>query len=567
MREDKKVSKESVIVRHIITGFILTSLILCWFVKKNIGLFGNVEKTPFRCPETSKIVPESVSELDDLKTDEYRNHSLNVWRGAVKIYTPSFDDLGPVGNDSRWDVFYDLEKYLRTTFSLVNNMTELVHVNTHGLVFILHGTDENLKPVVLTGHQDVVPVPKETVGRWTHPPLEGYFDGTYLWGRGSSDCRNNVIGILEAMEKLLAEGFHPKRSVILAFGFDEESKGLYGAAYINRYLLQRFGRKSMFLIIDEGGLGIQDIYGSRLALPSTGEKGYVDVIVDLFTNGGHSSVPPKHTSIGIASELVTLIEKETYPLRISDSNPFYYQLQCEASKGKDMDSKMKENIRTIDQSCAAKRSVLEAVDQDIDQRYLVSTSQAVDIFNAGLKINALPDKVTVKINHRIAYGSSVDEVMAKVNKALHQIADKYDLGIHDKTTQKIMFEPGDIPTGYFEIHTKDAMEPAPVTDVNKNPSWDILAGTTRYVFEDFAEYPDSSPDVSPEVTVSPSVMTGNTDTKNYWNLSDNIYRFTPIRQNRRFNAHGIDERVDLTAHIEGVAFYYEFLKNIDHYDN
>ena len=39
---------------------------------------------------------------------------------------------------------------------------------------------------------------------------------------GSNDCKNNLIGIIEAFEFLLQHNFQPKRTILAAFGFDEE---------------------------------------------------------------------------------------------------------------------------------------------------------------------------------------------------------------------------------------------------------------------------------------------------------------------------------------------------------
>ena len=75
------------------------------------------------------------------------------------------------------------------------------------------GSDPSLKPLLLLAHQDVVPVNPDTVDEWTHPPYSGYFDGqSYciriydtlsdeltgerVWGRGSSDDKSGLIGIL-----------------------------------------------------------------------------------------------------------------------------------------------------------------------------------------------------------------------------------------------------------------------------------------------------------------------------------------------------------------------------------
>lgn len=122
-------------------------------------------------------------------------------------------------------------------------------------------------------HQDVVPVAKETISRWTYPPFSAYYDGRYVWGRGSSDCKNNLIGVLEAFESLLEKDYIPRRTILAGFGFDEEIGGWNGANHIAQHLEERWGKNGLDLIIDEGGLGIKDMYGAKFALPALGEKG------------------------------------------------------------------------------------------------------------------------------------------------------------------------------------------------------------------------------------------------------------------------------------------------------
>jgi Gly-Xaa carboxypeptidase len=60
--------------------------------------------------------------------------------------------------------------------------------------------------------------------------------------------------------------------------------------------------------------------------------------------------------------------------------------------------------------------------------------------------------------------------------------------------------------------------------------------------------------------------TGNTDTIHYWNVSPNIYRFSPARAGTRFGIHTINERVDINAHIEGMRVYYDLIRNFDRAD-
>jgi Gly-Xaa carboxypeptidase len=202
---------------------------------------------------------------------------------------------------------------------------EITKVNTHGLLITWKGTDESLKPYLFMAHQDVVPVPETTVDRWTYPPYEAHYDGRFVWGRGSSDCKNNLIGVLEAFETLLQRDHEPKRTILAGFGFDEEISGYHGAQNIGKYLEEHRGRNSLGLIIDEGGLGIKDGF----ARPALGEKGlqyvrlriyelancrigYFDVKINVDTEGGHSSTPKDHTGIGYLAQIISAIEDAPY---------------------------------------------------------------------------------------------------------------------------------------------------------------------------------------------------------------------------------------------------------------
>ena len=124
--------------------------------------------------------------------------------------------------------------------------------STYGLLYTWQGSDDKLKPLVLMAHQDVVPVPASTVDAWTHPPFSGHYDGRYIWGRGSSDCKNQLIAEMETVELLLAADFKPKRTIIMSFGFDEEISGRQGAGHLSKFLIDRYGEDSIAAIVDEG---------------------------------------------------------------------------------------------------------------------------------------------------------------------------------------------------------------------------------------------------------------------------------------------------------------------------
>src|SRR5690606_29924888 len=91
------------------------------------------------------------------------------------------------------------------------------------LFYEWRGSDPAARPVLLLAHQDVVPVLEPAA--WTHPPFAGTIADGYVWGRGAMDDKSSLMGLLEAVEQLLAAGFQPQRTVYLAFGHDEETGG------------------------------------------------------------------------------------------------------------------------------------------------------------------------------------------------------------------------------------------------------------------------------------------------------------------------------------------------------
>lgn len=294
-------------------SFLKLGLLLCafWFLLRHYitkastpswhnGL--NVAKLEPRCTQVEPLLPaKSTKELDDmseyLESDAFKAIAIKRLSGAVKLPTQSFDDMGKIGVDARWDIFYSFADYLSDTFPLVHATLRLDKVNTHGLLYSWAGTDPTLKPTLLMAHQDVVPVPDSTKDDWTFPPFSGHYDGKFVWGRGASDCKNQLIAILSSVEALITAGFIPRRTLILSFGFDEEISGREGAQNLAKHLLSSYGHNSMAAVVDEGAVNIES-WGANFAVPGVAEKGYIDVLVTIRMPGGHSSIPPKHNGIG-----------------------------------------------------------------------------------------------------------------------------------------------------------------------------------------------------------------------------------------------------------------------------
>ncbi|RCK59442.1 Carboxypeptidase S [Candida viswanathii] len=412
---------------------------------------------------------------------------------------------------------------------------------------------------MLAAHQDVVPVPLETVDQWTHPPFSGDFDGEFMYGRGVSDCKNLLIALLSTVELLLKEGdFKPQRTIVLAFGYDEEALG-QGAKHILEHLLDKYGPDSFLQIIDEGDEGYEEIEGVKFILPATGEKGHLNSVIELYTPGGHLSVPPKHTSIGIVAQLITRIEDNDFVPVLSNANPVLGQLYCLAEHSPRLDKELRSSILKSQLDAGANERVVEYLTRNKQTQFLIQSSQAVDIVQGGVKSNALPEHVSVLVNTRIAVEESVASVVEKFKRDVWDIAGKFDLGFVLDGQEVIPIK--DKPNGYFNYSLVEQLEPAPVSPTN-GESWEVFGGSLRYLFEELV-----FPETNDTFVVAPFLSTGNTDTKSYWDLTRNIYRYQPSIGAADSHIHSIDEKLWFEGHLHIIGYYYFYLQLIDSYDD
>ena len=227
--------------------------------------------------------------------------------GSLRIPTVSAEE--PAAFDA--EAFRTLHSYLQSAFPRVHAELRREEVGTHSLLYTWQGSNLSLKPILLAGHLDVVPVEQ---GKWQQPPFSGRIADGFIWGRGAIDNKSAVVGMLEAVEMLLSEGFRPARTLYLAYGHDEEVGGTGGAHEIAARLKHRGVELEM--VLDEGGViadGIFPAVSKPIALVGIGEKGFVTLELSTDVPGGHSSLPPRQSAVGILSSTIAKLEKNRCP--------------------------------------------------------------------------------------------------------------------------------------------------------------------------------------------------------------------------------------------------------------
>ncbi|EGN91720.1 hypothetical protein SERLA73DRAFT_173383 [Serpula lacrymans var. lacrymans S7.3] len=517
------------------------------------------------CSQAAELIPEKngvIWESSNVRYDTlpFKKRAVKWLGGAIRIPTETYDEMQPVGIDPRWEIFHVFQDYLLEAFPKFHKALKLTKVNTYGLLYEWKGSDASLKPLLLAAHQGVVPVENATLGQWQHEPFSGHFDGEYIWGRGSSDDKHGLIGIMSAIESLLELGFKPTRSVMLAFGFDEEIGGLDGARSLAAVLLERFGPKSFAMLVDEGiGYGTQ--YGQVFALPGVTEKGFLNIQIDLASPGGHSSVPPPHTSIGMLAKLLVEIEENPFEAHLIRGSPTYKTVQCLAEHGSEMPLAWREVIRLSQYSDEALREAEMLLLQNPIIKSLAGTTQAINLIRGGIKTNALPEQAWAVVNHRISMESSLNETTSRQTDLLRPLASGFNLSY---TAFGAFLSEPDVPA-YGSLNLSYApgasMDPAPVspTDGGAAP-YDLLSGTIKAAYNSHRDIEGDD-----NIVVSPGIMPANTDTRHYWNLTDHIFRYRHVRLGGRLpnNPHTVNEVMEADNFIEIIRFFTALVLNAD----
>lgn len=432
--------------------------------------------------------------------------------GALQIPTISHQDP----SQNKLGDFAAFRTFLEQSFPLVHQKLTREVVGELGLLYVWKGKDDAQKPILLMSHFDVVPVEAGTEKDWKYPPFSGTIAEGFVWGRGAIDDKMGVIGILEAAELMLRNNFQPVRTIYFAFGGDEEIGGTLGAGSIGKLLRDR--NVTLDFVLDEGMTITENLIPgiyAPVAMVGVAEKGYLSVELSVDGKGGHSSMPPELTTIGILSRAIDRLEKNRLPMELR--SPAYEMFQ---TLGPEMGFKNRMVLANLWLLQGVFKRMLE---MNPESASMLRTTTAPTIFQSGTKENVLPSRARAVVNFRLLPGDSVDGVLKHIRNS---VADG-----RVRINKLLPFN-----------------EPSAVSNL-KSENFRTLQVTIREVF--------------PNVLVTPALLMGGTDTKYYAGLSSDIYRFAPIRlgPDDLSRIHGTNERIAIKNFEECVRFYYQLLVN------
>ncbi len=433
--------------------------------------------------------------------------------GALRFETISDVDPSRVNLDA----FRTFHAYLKSSFPRVHGTLKREVIGDAALLYTWRGRSATAAPILLMAHQDVVPVTPGTEHDWEHPPFAGKMADGFVWGRGALDIKSGLMGILEAVEVLLGQGFTPLQTIYLAFGHDEEVGGARGAAKIAKALA---GRGARFrYVLDEGANIVEGIIpnvAAPVALVGIAQKGYVSLELVVERPGGHSSMPPRHTAVGVLSQAITRLEAKRFPANLDFAARMFEHLGPEMPFVQRMFVANLWLFGPLVKNRLGRLPTMNAI---------IRTTTAATMFTGSVKDNILPQRATAVVNFRIMPGESVQTVIAQV----HRVIDNPEIQLR--------------PAGYYG-------NPSPVSDTASG-TYRMIASTIRQISADT------------HLVVVPFLVVGATDSRYFVDMSENTYHFLLNRlgPDDLPRIHGTNERISIENYLQMVKFYYQLIQN------
>lgn len=295
------------------------------------------------------------------------------------IQTPSEN---PPGDSSEITAF--IKDYLEK-----NDLSVDIHEAQDKMYNIIssYGNEEG-KNLIYCGHTDVVPV--GDLDKWDFPPLLGEVRDGYLLGRGASDMKAGLGGLIFSVVLMKRMGIELDGQVTLAIVPDEETGGRYGVPWIleNR------------LIEGDGCLIAEP---SSTYNPTLGQKGSFAFELEVFGVPGHGSLSPWIGGNAI-TDAIKAVERIQTVTEIEVEVPEETKELIEVSK---------RYMREVETDKAPFQDALDHI------------SCNIGMIKGGTAGNVVPESCKVNVDCRLPFGVTQKEMMNYIHNELDALGIDY----------------------------------------------------------------------------------------------------------------------------------------------
>lgn len=374
--------------------------------------------------------------------------------------------------------------------------------HTAALVVRYAGSDARLKPILISGHMDVVAA---NPADWSRDPFTLVEENGYLYGRGVADMKAGIVTVVNTFMRFKREGFKPRRGMILVFSGDEETE-----MASTRELAKRYHDAEFLLNADAGGGTFDAALKPIVFEVQAAEKTYADFELVVTSPGGHSSAPTPDNAIYRLATALNHVAAYQFPVQYNTITLASLNAAGEHDQGPLAEAMRRFAANPNDSEAAA---IISANPGYVGQ---LRTTCVATTLSGGHALNALPQRASANINCRIFPGTPVAAVQS--------------------TLQQVIADP--------TVHI--ALQPPPPVASPASPlRKDVMAAVSASVH---ARYPGLS--------IVPDMSSGATDSMHFRAAGVPSYGVSPdfAKANDTF-AHGLNEKM-LASNIPWMLTYW-----------
>ncbi|CAN5167564.1 M20/M25/M40 family metallo-hydrolase [soil metagenome] len=273
--------------------------------------------------------------------------------------------------------------------------------DTAYLIARWRGRDAALKPLVISGHMDVV---EAKPADWRRDPFTPVVENGYLYGRGATDMKLDAALAIASLIDLKRQGYVPRRDIIIEFSGDEET-----VMKTSAIIAEKLTNADIVLNIDGGGGTLNEKTDRPEYFTWQGaEKTYADFALVVTNAGGHSSAPRKTNAITQLAQALVRINAYQFTPELNDLTRAYF---LQAAQYEDADTGAAMRAFAADPSDKAAIATLSGNPTTIGK---IGTTCVVTMINGGHALNALPQRASANINCRIFPGHKPADIMAQL---------------------------------------------------------------------------------------------------------------------------------------------------------
>lgn len=340
--------------------------------------------------------------LDELmaQVDAEYDNIIALEQALVKI--PSVNTgFMPTGDET------PVCEYVRDWLAVDGIESEIIESapNRGNIIARIEGRSGNVG-LSFMSHTDVVPVEDED--KWRFPPFSATIADGRIYGRGASDCKALLTAQLMAMRLLKRNGIQFEDSLILVSGADEEHGGRYGFGWLAEHHPEKI--IAPFAVNEGGGVPI-DAAGGLTYVVGIGEKGRLQVEIDVKGVSSHASVPWQGTNA--LYRLGQVLQRiEAYEPERDTSTSLFDHLSTFAIEHK----ASPENVDEIIAEVQDKNPRLASMMRALSRMTLTPT-----MIRGGIKSNSVPETIRLTCDVRTLPHQDDNYLRKELDKVLEGI--------------------------------------------------------------------------------------------------------------------------------------------------